>query len=185
MIRDATKEVANEYEDALKRIKKPIYDEELQNHLIITGLPQIKNEEQFKKLGTAVKGLINEKKKIPGLQDVEVEWDGKVGNGTAYVVFDNVKNAKTALHKLNQTKFTKTDVLSCFTVKEVQDVLNFKSEFKEPEFISTKEKLEQNLDSNGFDQFVFREVRKSDPEEGSKIYLKWFNNYEKKTTDVM
>lgn len=51
------------------------------------------------------------------------------------MVYKTPAEAKVALNKLNNLKFSKEDTLSCFTIKEVEDILEFKDEKIEPTII--------------------------------------------------
>lgn len=72
------------------------------------------------------KSLLKAKKIYEGIQSCELGVkkieDKKIYNQTIYLIYETAAQAKKAFYKLNNLKFDATHVLSCFTVKEFQDV---------------------------------------------------------------
>jgi hypothetical protein len=85
-----------------------------------------------------------DKKKIGsanGLVSVDVGMENDIGNQTLYFIFKQASEAKTAFKKLNNLKFDANHTLSCFTVKEIHEVMKFNPEYKEPNLLKTEDAI--------------------------------------------
>ncbi len=81
-----------------------------------------------------------DKKKIGkdnGLVSIDVGMQKDVGNQTLYIIYKFSIQAKNAFKILNNLKFDKDHTLKCFTIKEVQEVMKFDPEYKEPKLFYT------------------------------------------------
>ena len=126
-MKEAAKFVASEESESLAKFRKPTFDEDLQHHLIVTNIPDVKGKED--KFRQFFNGFLDKKgigEKNGGLQRFDIgfkEVDGtKVYNKTLYMIYKNPTAAKKAYQKLHQLKFDKQHTLACFTVKEFHAV---------------------------------------------------------------
>lgn len=94
---------------------------------LVSGIPIIQPnaEDNFVKL---VKTKLLDAKKIGeknGLERIDLGKENAVGNQTMYMVYNTPEEAKVAFKKLNNLKFDKAHTLTCFTIREMQETLNF------------------------------------------------------------
>ena len=87
-LKEAAKEIAKEEEDQLKKIKRPEFDPEMENHLIVTGIPVLKpdSKEKFLKV---FQSFMDKKKigKENGLITIDVGMENDIGNQTLYIIY--------------------------------------------------------------------------------------------------
>jgi translation initiation factor 3 subunit B len=172
------RKAANELSEKTKtndEYKQPFFDQELNNMIVIVGLPETKGD-ITEKLKAALEKLLTARK-LPVFSKLSFGGSAASTNGTAVLEFADPETAKNVAKAFDNFQLDNKHKLNALTFSEFDQILNTKDKYEVPKILTKQELQAWLLDPRNRDQFMLRS--------SSKIKLNWFDHVERKTEDVL
>ena len=155
--------------------KQPFFDQELNNILMIVGLPMTEGAVTEKLYKVLQKVLTDRGLPIP--EKVNFGQQGEKTNGTAVFEYVDAEAAKSVAKALDGFQLDKVHKLIACTFMDFDQIILTEDKYTPPKVLTKKELQEWLIDSKFREQFFIRN--------GSRVKIDWFDQIRKETVPTI